>query len=312
MEHFLLCCNGILPILLMMLLGYILRRLGVLDAAAFSALDRLCFRILIPTMLFVSVYTADFTTAFQPGAMVFVVLAVVGNFLAVFLLVPRWMPDPADAAATVHGLCHTNMAALGIPLIVNLFGQSQLAVYSILMACASPLVNALMVFEHLYFQGDRVQPGKLARNVLTSPYLVGTLLGIACKALGLHFPTFVESALTSLQSAATPMCLIALGGFFTFRSIRGQAGRVTAIVLLRCVGIPAVVLGIAVALGFRGLVLASLLVLFCCPSAAATYSFCTGYCGNPTLASQIVVYTTAVSLFTIFLWLFAFLQLGLL
>ena len=152
MEHFLLCCNGILPILLLMLLGYGLRRLPVLDADVFSGLDRLCFRILIPAMLFVSVYTADFSTAFQPSAMAFVVLAVVGNFLLVFLLVPRWMPDPADAATTVHGLCHTNMAALGIPLIVNLFGQSQLAVYSILMAFASPLVNALMVFEHLYFQ----------------------------------------------------------------------------------------------------------------------------------------------------------------
>ena len=312
MEHFLLCCNGILPILLLMLLGYGLRRLHVLDAGAFAALDRLCFRVLIPAMLFVSVYNADFSTAFQPSAMAFVVLAVVGNFLLVFLLVPRWIPAPADAASTVHGLCHTNMAALGIPLIVNLFGQSQLAVYSILMAFASPLVNVLMVFEHLYFQGDRVKLGKLARNVFTSPYLVGTLAGIACKVLGLHFPTFAESALTSLQSAATPMCLIALGGSFTFRSIRGQAGRVTAIVLSRCVGIPAVVLGIAVALGFRRIVLASLLVLFCCPSAAATYSFSTGYCGNPTLASQIVVYTTAVSLFTIFLWLFAFLQLGLL
>ena len=146
-----------------------------------------------------------------------------------------------------------------------------------------------------------------------SPYLVGTLAGIACKALGLTFPTFVESALKSLQSAATPMCLIALGGSFAFRSIRGQVGRVTAIVLSRCVGIPAVVLGIAVALGFRDIVLASLLVLFCCPARRPTYSFSTGYCGNPTpWPPRLWSIPPPVSLFTIFLWLFAFLQLGLL
>ena len=97
MEHFLLCCNGILPILLLMLLGYGLRRLPVLDAGAFAALDRLCFRVLIPAMLFVSVYTADFSMPFQPSAMAFVVLAGVGNFLLVFLLVARWVPAPAAA-----------------------------------------------------------------------------------------------------------------------------------------------------------------------------------------------------------------------
>jgi predicted permease len=83
-------------------------------------------------------------------------------------------------------------------------------------------------------------------------------------------------------------------------------------VLIKCVWIPAVVLGIAVALGFRGLLLASMMVIFCCPSAGATYSFCAGYCGNPRMASQIVVYSTAFSIFSMFLWLFAFLQLGLL
>ena len=71
------------------------------------------------------------------------------------------------------------------------------------------------------------------------------------------------------------------------------------------------ILGFAVLLGFRGVALASLLVIFACPSAAATYSFCTGYCGDPELASQLVVYTTVFSIFSMFCWLFLFLQLGL-
>ncbi len=311
MDHFLLCFNAIMPLLLLMLLGYGLRQWGFLSQEGFDAMDKLCFQVLIPAMLFANVYGADFSTQFHLDAVVFMELALVVIFVVSYLAVPRLMPDRADAAAVIHGICHGNLAVLGMPLILNLFGEGEVAVYSIMMACTSPLVNPLMVFEHVSLGGETVRPGKLVRNIFTSPYLVGTLAGIACKVLGITFPVFLDTTISNLKSIASPLCLIALGGSFTFQSIRGHFAQVVHSVLFKCVWIPAVVLGIAVALGFRGIVLASLLVIFCCPSAAATYSFCTGYCGNASLASQIVVYSTVFSIVSMFLWLFAFLQLGL-
>ena len=313
MEHFLLCWNGIAPLLVLILLGYGLKRWRLVPQEGFAALDKLCFRILIPAMLFCNVYSADFSREFHLGAVLFMELAMTGVFLAMFVLVPRLVPGRREEAATlVHGLCHGNLAVLGMPLMLNLFGQEQAAVYSILMACTSPLINPLMVFEHVYFQGDRPRPGRLLKNMLSSPFLVGTLAGLFCNLLGLRLPDFLYSAASGLRSAASPLCLVALGGSFSFGGIRDCFWEVAGCVLGRCVLLPAAVLGIAVALGFRGIVLASLLVIFCCPSAAATYSFCAGYCGSPALASQIVVYSTLSSLFSLFCWLFAFLRLGLL
>lgn len=313
MDNFLLCFNAIMPLLLLMMLGYVLKQGKIIPQAGFDAVDKMCFKIFVPTLLFSNVYGADFSTEFDLKAAAFMLTAILCVFVVTMLLVPRLLPGRReDIATVVHGVCHGNLAVLGMPLISNLFGDSGMAVYSILLACTSPLVNPLMVMEHLYFQGDRIKPARFIRNVFSSPFLVGTLLGLACKLLGVRFPQFLQTAISNVKSIASPLCLVALGGSFSFGSIRGYVGPVVGSVLAKCVLIPAVVLSIAVALGFRGLILASLLVIFCCPSAAATYSFCAGYCGNSRLASQIVVYSTAFSIFSMFLWIFAFLQFGLL
>ena len=313
MENLLLCFHAIMPLLLLMLLGYFLKQIHFIPKSGFDAIDKLCFKIFVPVMLFNNVYTADFSTEFNLQAILVMEAGIIGTFLVSFFLTPKLMKrSREDIATVVHGICHGNLAVLGMPLITNLFGQSGVAVYSIMLACTSPIINPLMVFEHVYFQGDKIKPGRLILNVLQSPFLIGTLSGLACKLLGISFPAFMQTAITNVKSIASPLCLIALGGSFSFGSIKGMVGPVVHSVLAKCIWVPAVVLGIAVALGFRGLVLASLMVIFCCPSAAATYSFCTGYCGNPQMASQIVVYSTAFSIFSMFLWIFAFLQMGLL
>lgn len=312
MDNFLLCFHAITPLLLLMLLGYGLKRWNFISAEGFAAMDKLSFHILIPAMLFCNVYNADFASQFHLKAILFMELGIFGVFLAAFFLVPRLLPNRnADIATVIHGVSHGNLAVLGMPLIMNLFGPDQTAVYSILMACSSPLINPLMVFNHVYFQGDQIRLRSLLRNIFTSPFLAGTLLGLGCNLLGIQFPTFLNTTISNLKSIATPLCLISLGGSFSFGRIRDYFPLVFHSVLAKCVWIPAVILSIAVALGFRGPVLASLLVIFCCPSATATYSFCTGYCGNPDLASQLVVYSTLFSIFSMFCWLFAFLQFGL-
>ena len=312
MGHFLLCFNAIMPMLLLMLFGLFLKRIRFIPDAGFAAMDRLCFKIFIPAVLFSNVYHADFSKDFQLKAVVFMELALIFVFILSFYLVPRALKCSNEISATlIHGLSHGNLAVLGLPLIQNLFGTEQMAFYSILVACTSPLINPLMVYEHLHFQGETLSPMKTIKNIMTSPFLIGTLLGLACNALRVVFPTFLETTLSNVCSIASPLCLIALGSSFKLTSNRTENRYAAGVALLKCVVIPAVVLLMAVLLGFRGIVLASLMVIFCCPSATATYSFCTGYCGKPSLAAQIVVISTLFSVFSMFGWLMLFLTLNL-
>ncbi len=313
MNNFILCFNAIAPLILLMMLGYFLHRIDFIPRSGFESIDKLCFKVFIPVMLFSNIYYADFSTVFHPEAIIFMEAGIAAVFLFSFFLAKKLYKGQNEIAATfVHGVSHGNLAVLGLPLIMNLFGEEQGAVYSVMMACSSPLVNPLMVFEHTYFQGEDIKPGALIVKIFTSPFLAGTLAGLFCKLIGIQFPEFAGTFIADLKSLSSPLCLIALGGTFAFNDAKGYAGPVTLVVVLKCLIIPAIVLGIAVLLGFRGIVLASLLVIFACPSAAATFSFCNGYCGDPAMASQLVMQSSVLSIFTMFLWLFAFLQLGLL
>lgn len=147
--------------------------------------------------------------------------------------------------------------------------------------------------------------------MLKSPYLIGTLAGAAIHIVGIELPPFLLSPILSIKAIATPLCLIALGGTFVFESLAEFKKEIVISVLLKCFILPVFVLLPAVLLGFRGVSLLSLAVLFICPSAASTYSYSVSISSNPQLASQIVVYTTVFSMFSIPCWIFAALELGL-
>jgi len=311
MANFTLCFNAIMPLLLLMLLGFFLKRIGFISDAGLAQLDKLGFKIFIPVMLFSNVYHSNFTTDFNLTAVVFMELAVLCIFVLSMLLVPLFTKGNRELSATVvHAICHGNLAVLGLPLIQNLFGAENMALYSILVACTSPMINPLMVFEHLYFEGSKMSPGKTFVGILTSPFLVGTLFGLAFNLLHIVLPTPVATAVANIKSIASPLCLIALGASFKVTKGAKDTGFALAATILKTILIPACVLGVAVAMGLRGIVLASLMVIFCCPCATATYSYCVGYCGDKTLAAHAIVYSTVLSMFTMFGWLMLFLTLG--
>ncbi len=303
--------NAITPLLLLILLGYFLKQIQFLSLNDIKALDKLCFRIAIPIMLFYNIYNADFTQGFDFSLVLFLVSGYLIIFVLSYFIVPRIVHNLDDAVTIIHGICHGNLAVIGLPLIINLFGESNITVYSILVACTSPVINPLMVFEHEKLIGKQIKLSVLLKNMLTSPFLVGTVAGLIAHLLPIQIPAFIMTSVKAAKDMATPLCLVALGGTFAFSDFKKYSKMVTGSVLLRCVIIPGIVISVAVAVGFRGIELASLMIVFAAPSATATYSYCASYSGNSKLAAQIVMYSSLFSILSIFMWMFSFLQLGL-
>ena len=104
--------------------------------------------------------------------------------------------------------------------------------------------------------------------------------------------------------------LFLLGGFFEFSDLRDDLKTVSAIVIGRLIIIPAVVLGLACMIGFRGVEFASLLGAFASSTAIASFTMAQQMGGDAELAGDIVVTTSAASILTMFLWIFLFKSLG--
>ncbi len=310
MKNFLLTFNGIMPIVCLIAFGYFLKRIRFLSAEGFKQIDKLCFKYLIPIMLFHNIFTADLSSILNWNVILFMEAGLAATFLFSMLIVPLITDTPEKKATVVHGFGHGNLAVMGIPLISSMFGAEEVALYTVMVAASSPLVNGFMVYEHTHYDKKHLNFPELLKKIFSSPYLCATLIGLALNLLGVKFPAFLNTAVVNIKGIASPLCLISMGGAFEFSGFREYKKEIIWSCIIRCIVIPAAVLSAAALAGFRGAPMLALTIIFTCPSAVATYSYSVGMCGDPKCASQIVVYTTVFSLFTIFAWLFAMLQLG--
>ena len=56
-------CNAVLPIILLILLGYATKRANLFSENFYSQLNRLCFKICLPALLFCNIYNVTDVTA---------------------------------------------------------------------------------------------------------------------------------------------------------------------------------------------------------------------------------------------------------
>ena len=117
--------------------------------------------------------------------------------------------------------------------------------------------------------------------------------------------------LTALGDIATPLAIICVGATLTFDALRKYAGYIAVMAAGRLAVVPAVFVTAAIVLGFRGMELAGLFLVFASPTATASYPMAKELGGNGELAGLGVAVSNVGSLFTIFLWVAALKYFGL-
>jgi predicted permease len=126
----------------------------------------------------------------------------------------------------------------------------------------------------------------------------------------LRIPVLFEKFLAEIASIATPVALIILGGSVTYSSVKHNMRHLVLGVANRLIIVPAIGLGISILLGFRGLELILLLSLFASPAAVSSYTMAQQMDGDAELAGQLVVFTTTLSLVTLFFWISGLMAFG--
>jgi predicted permease len=102
-----------------------------------------------------------------------------------------------------------------------------------------------------------------------------------------------------------------MGGLFNFGMIRENLKPIAAGVIGRLLLVPALLIPLTIRLGFRGSAFVALMCIFIAPCATTSFNLASQMDSDADLASQLVVFTSVCSLFTIFLWIYGLSLLGL-
>ena len=161
------------------------------------------------------------------------------------------------------------------------------------------------------FRGGKVNVKKVTHGIVTNPLIIGSFLGLSMLVIGIKLPTFLEVTIKDVSKIATPLSLILLGASFSFSNVKKYLKETIITVIGKLIIVPLVFLAISYAVGFRGISLLSLMIMFAAPTAVSSFQMAKQMDGDADLAGQIVVFTSAFSIVTVFAWIFILKQLAL-
>lgn len=302
--------NAVLPMCLVMALGYGTRRLGWIRREEISAINKIAFRIFLPCLLYYNVYCSDLSGSFDPLLMAYAVGGVLLTFglsLGYTLLTEKLTER---RGVMIQGMFRSNYVIMGIPVATALLGSDQLGTVSILIAVVVPLFNMLSVVVLEVFRGQKPKPLHILGQIAKNPLVIGSVLGILTLAAGIRLPHILEQTIQNISAIASPLQLFLLGAFFQFSGLKTYRRELVTVSAAKLIVAPGLFLGLGALLGFRGVAFVSLIGIFASPTAVNSFTMAQQMGGDAELAGDIVVTTSAVSIPTMFLWIFLFKSLG--
>ena len=304
MQELYITMGIMLPLLAMLGLGWLIRRVGWLTAETTSGMNKLIFKLFLPVLLFNNIRTLDVSIAPGLGYSAFIFCSVLGIFLVAHFIVPKFVSDPRKQGVMVQGIFRTNFAILGIPLVQAMFGDAGTVAVTLALPLVTILNNILAVIALASPSGKKADPKELIKDIVTNPLIIACVLGGVCLLCGIRFPAFMDKVFKDVSGITSPLSLLVLGASLRWQGVKDNRKLLTWTVLLKQAIVPVVMLSLAVLLGFRHEELGVMLILFAAPCAVSSYPMAEAMGGDGPLAASQVVLTTVFSMGTLFVLIY--------
>lgn len=311
MDNFWVALGAVVPLFTLLFMGLIIKRLRLMTETELEHTNRMVFKLFFFCMMFYNIYVTDLAHTVRPKLMLFGGLGVLAVCFLGAALVCWGDKDNRHRGAMIQAIFRSNFVLFGIPIVGNIFGDSALAIPTMMIAVIVPIYNVLAVLVLETFRGGRFALGPILLGILKNPMIMGAIIAVLLRLLDFPVPKPVLKGIGQVAAATTPVALIILGASFKGGSFHAHLPQLVSCVAARLVIVPAILLGLAVYLGFRDIELVTLLAVFASPCAVASFAMAQQMGSDADLAGNCVVYTTGLSCLTIFGWVFLLKTLGL-
>ena len=313
-ENFLFSINVTIPIFLVMVLGYFLRRRGMLNENFVNVANKFNFDVTLPFMVFRDIAAVDIRSVFDLKYVLFCAIASSVCFWVVWGLAKLFMKDKSLIGAFVQASFRSSAAVMGLAFISNLYGPS--AMGPLMIIGAVPLYNIYSVLV-LTFEaeddGTGRDTGKLKEacvNILKNPIIISIVLGLIASLCKLDFPVLVDNTIDNVAKMATPLALITLGAGFEGREALAKMKPTLWAAFIKLIGQAAIFIPIAIALGFTGEKLIAIMVMLAAPATPSCYIMAKNMKNDGVLTASIIVTTTLLAAFTLTGWIVILRSMG--
>ena len=327
--------NAVLPIVLLILFGYWLKVKRFLSDEFLTIGNKLVFNVCLPCMLFTNVYEIENISYIRWDVVLYCCVMILAVFLIGTSLAVLTTSEPKCRGVIAQCVFRSNMAIIGLTLAASLGGQEAVAAAAVVSAFTVPVFNILAVISlSMFVRQDHNENRVLGvlKKIATNPLILGIAAGMIC-LLARQLQTalwgeqvllinrelkFVYTCVSNLGKITSPFAMLVLGGQFTFSAVSGLRKEILVGTFGRIIIAPLLGIGTAVALTLAGIldfdasVYPALIAVFGTPTAVSSAIMARQMNHDEQLATQLVVWTSIGSIFTIFGTVCVLLALGLL
>lgn len=337
MDTFIFAINAVLPIILLIVLGYILKKTGFISESFLDVGNKLVFRVALPTLLFYNIYSVSGLEDINWSVMLYAAIGIIILLLIGILFAKIFIKKPTQKGVLIQSTLRANFAIIGIPLAESIGGSMAVANVALISLVAIPMMSGISVIVLALAVHDKSlgNPFKMAfLKVIKNPLIIGVGVGLLALWIRTFIPIdsvtnelvfsfsrdlkFLYTPIKWLGQITSPLALIVLGATFKFEVINGLKKEIFLGTFLRSFLAPLITLGLAIFLSrktslfaFDNNVYPALISLFASPTAITNAVMAKEMKSDENLAVQLVVWTTIASIITIFAVVVIFRSLGL-
>ena len=188
MSNFIFSINATFPIFLVILLGWFLKRIGLITDEFAEVANKYVFKVSLPVLLFRDIATTSILKDMNIQFVAFCFIATFIMFTICYIFARIYCKDKNMVGAFAQASARGSAAVLGIAFVENICGNSGMA--PLMIVSAVPLFNIYSVVI-LTVCGRDSKKGKEGIkkaffNILKNPIIIGIVSGVPFSLLSVN------------------------------------------------------------------------------------------------------------------------------
>jgi len=299
----------------MMVVGYILRKIGYIDKHGAAQMNKLVFKVFLPALLFMDLAKEDFKAIWDSDMILFCFITTVISILIAFFI-SLTDKNKKERGEIIQGCFRSAAATLGIAFMLNIYDSATAVALMIIGSVPLYNITSVIILSVSAEVGDSNTKSsekllkKTIYNVVTNPIILSIAAGMIWSLLRLPIPVILSKSVTYLGNVASPLALIVLGSEFEFKAAGEKWKEITAVSFSKLILFCLIFLPIAISLGFRDEKLVAILIMLGSGTTSSSYIMAKNMGHEGIISSSVVMITTLLMSFTMTFWLFLLKSMG--
>ena len=293
---------AIVPIFLLIVMGFALRRLLLKEESHWVGTEQLVYYVLFPALLFRTLARAKLSEVplfGVGGALLIAVLLMATLCLALRPILMKRLSVSGPSFTSIFQCSCRWQTYVALAVAGNLYGDIGLTLASVAMVAMIPILNVLSVWVLAHYAAPtRLSWPRILLTIAQNPFIWACALGLAANLIGLKLPTWIDEFIDALGRSSLALGLLVVGAGLQLRGVLRPGPPALLSCALKLVLMPIFAISLGLAFGLSG---TSLAIVACCssvPTASSAYVLARQMGGDAALVAEILTLQTTLAIVT--------------